>query len=104
MLPMLDPTKDEIISARFLGERFGDRKRSEISALFNLVADKAHWKNPIDARVELTFDEADLLREVVIFYTGSVPTLEVLEPTANRTDGKSLYRVTADGYYVAIGA
>lgn len=100
---MLDIRTDEIIPARFLGERFGDRKRSEISALFDLVADKANWKNPIDAQVALTFDEADLLREVVIFYTASVPSFEVIEPTAYRMDGKSLYRIKADGYYRAVG-
>lgn len=101
---MLDPTKDEIIPARFLGGRFGDRKRSEVHALFGLVSNRANWKNPIDARVALSFEDADLLRQVVIFYTGSVPELEVLEPCAARTDGKTLYRVKAAGYYAAIGA
>lgn len=95
---------DEIIPASFLGGRLGDRKRSEVSALFDLVADKSNWKNPINAEVALTFDEADLLREAVIFFTGSVPSLDVIEPCANRTDGKSLYRVKALGYYITIGA
>lgn len=93
----------EVIPSSFLGGR-GDHTRDEVTALFNLVANKANWKNAIDATVALSFEDADLLREVVIFFTGSVPTFEVIEPTAYRNDRKSLYRVTAAGYYHAIGA
>jgi hypothetical protein len=54
----------------------------------------------------LTFEEADLLREAVPFYTGGSATFEVLEPCSLRTDGRmrSTYRVTAPGYYACIGA
>lgn len=95
--------QDEIIPANFLGGIAGKR-RSEVSAIFDRVADKSNWKLPIKAEVALDFADSDLLREAVIFFTGSVPTMEVIEPFLNRNDGRSMYRVTAAGYYSAVGA
>ncbi len=78
--------------------------RAQLSEAFSLVSDAGDWKNPVDACVtpfcasERNVRLADLLRmieEAVIFYTGSVPTIE--------NDGGS-YSVRAVGYYKAIGA
>lgn len=78
--------------------------RRELSTAFDIVAPKDHWKNPIDATIEVDFNTADLIREAVVFFTGSVPTFEVIETVKDRGDGKGKYRVTAAGYYNTIGA
>lgn len=63
-------------------------------AYFNLVADKANWKNPINAFVPATID-LDAITDAVIHFTGSVPTY---------TMTRKGWNVKAAGYYVAIGA
>jgi len=75
--------------------------RGELSAYFKQVETKDNWKMPIDADVLLDNDR-DLfgLREAVIFFTGSVPTFRPLRARG----GKTLYNVTAAGYYAVIGA
>jgi hypothetical protein len=74
-----------------------DVTRAQLTFFFNLVADKANWKNPIDAVVSIDCDfDMAMIREAVIFFTGSVPNF-----TAK---GRSKYRVTAQGYYVVCGA
>ena len=71
--------------------------RLELSDLFRRVQPQEHWKNPIDAVATLANDRELLgLREAIIFYTGSVPTLASL--------GANQYRVRAAGYYATIGA
>lgn len=74
-----------------------DVTMADLDDAFTRVADKANWKNPIDAVVALHSDfEMLTLREAVIFHTGSVPRIDAL--------GRNRYRVTAVGYYVAVGA
>ncbi len=74
--------------------------RAECEALFNRVVNAENWEKSIDALVEFTNDR-DLLgtREAVIFYTGSVPTIDFVM----RGRGH-VYRVRAAGYYQTIGA
>jgi len=75
-------------------------EQKKYGPLFNLVADKSNWKNPINATVdpkvllEMGATKADL-GKAITFYTGSVATIG--------REGKVL-RVKADGYYIAIGA
>lgn len=72
--------------------------REELSAAFDLVKSKEHWKYPILAYVELDADQA-LIAEAVAYFTGS----EAHFRTAQTEAGEKLL-VTADGYFVAIGA
>jgi len=68
--------------------------------MFDLVAPKDNWKNPINALVE-PMDLVELgitkkdLSDAVEFFTGA-PAVIVREG--------SKYRVTAPGYYIAVGA
>lgn len=73
-----------------------DVTRGELSKAFDSVADRANWKNPINAVVALDSFGICLLTEAVIFFTGSVPSYKSL--------GGGKYRVTAAGYYRTIGA
>jgi hypothetical protein len=81
--------------------------RGELLAAFNRVADRTNWKNSINAVITIsTLDEKNLIREAVIFFTGSVPAfipvrVKLLE---GEREGLPLYRVQAVGYYAAIGA
>jgi hypothetical protein len=65
--------------------------------LFNMVAPKDNWKNPIDATV-LIYDESTLsnLVTAIQFFTGSVATVSKL--------GSCKYHILAAGYYATIGA
>jgi hypothetical protein len=76
----------------------------ELHDAFETVRPAEGWKDPIDAVVDVAGDfELLKLREAVIFFTGSVPTFAPkfgagLKPPTCR------YRVTAAGYYAAVGA
>ena len=71
--------------------------RRELLDLFNRSADRGNWKNPINRVVTLANDRELLgLREAIVFFTGSVPTLTAI--------GTNRYRVRATGYYRTIGA
>ena len=74
-----------------------DVTRGEFSSAFDRVANPTHWKLGIDAVVDVA-DARDL--EVVLrsveFFTGSRATAGIVRP--------GRYRVTAAGYYAAIGA
>lgn len=76
--------------------------QGRLSAAFDKVADKKHWKNPIDTTVECDDLEKEIIYEAVIHFTGSVPEFVVL-PGRHRGQ-KRKYRIKADGYYLAIGA
>jgi len=70
------------------------RMQSELTAAFNLVADKTNWKYPVNALVSMSAD-LGLISDAVVHFTGSVPTMSFL-PMA--------VAVRADGYYRAIGS
>jgi hypothetical protein len=74
--------------------------RGELSLAFARVQNRTNWKLAVDATVTLaTNREILVLREAVIFFTGSVPTFSVvISPDGLR------YRVQAAGYYAAVGA
>lgn len=69
---------------------------------FDLVADKANWKKPIDAMVDAPSGKEDrelfkkLISQAVIFYAGCVPLIVDL--------GDKQIGVKAVGYYEAVGA
>lgn len=73
--------------------------RSELSAAFARVSPTPNWKTRIDEFVTLgpdADDEIMVIREAVIFYTGSVPTFTKVS--------ESTCRVKAAGYYATIGS
>ena len=89
--------------------------RADLQTLFTKVIDANRpvtitggligtpWKERIDAIIRVGGDlgmggdwELFGIREAVIFFTGSVPTLTAMS--------RGYYRVKAAGYYVAIGA
>jgi len=75
--------------------------RGELAAAFDLVSNKENWKAPIDAYVWLDDEQVTLVTEAVVFFAGCVPEFENM---LRRKEGKVRYRVTAIGYYEAVGA
>jgi hypothetical protein len=71
-----------------------DVTRGELDEVFKLVQPKDNWKMPIDAVVPRGTKLA-MLKEAVIFFTGSSPTIKQV---------RGGFRVTAAGYYAAVGA
>jgi hypothetical protein len=69
---------------------------TEMQKLFELVQNEEHWKNPIDAWVPKETD-MDALNEAVIYYTGS----SIL---VGETNDLGMTHITADGYFLTIGA
>lgn len=76
----------------------------ELRQAFDRVSPAPNWKTQIDATIEID-DARDmaLIREAVLFMTGSVPNIT---PTKSFLSGraKKTFRVEADGYYHDIGA
>ena len=73
--------------------------RGELHEAFGLVENPDGWKHPINAvlpREHCNSKALHRIREAVIFYTGSMPTIE--------WETKSTVRVKAAGYYAVIGA
>jgi len=75
--------------------------RGELSKFFELVVPRDNWKNPINAIVDLRDRDLYMIREAVIFFTGSVPQFI---PCLGAKMPKCRYRVIAAGYYRTIGA
>ncbi len=81
--------------------------KAELSAAFDLVADRANWKNPIDATVQLTPQQIILIAQAVPFFAGCEARFSPLSKTVIFDNGGQpvlTYRVTAKGYYAAVGA
>ena len=78
-----------------------DVTRGELSVAFDAVADKANWKNPVDSVVDLNDAEMAMVREAVVFFTGSVAKFEARKGAKLP---RCRYRVRAAGYYKTIGA
>jgi hypothetical protein len=70
------------------------RMQSELMAAFDLVADKGNWKLAIDKTVRWNIDR-ELITDAVVHFTGSVPGFTITG---------AWLRVTAAGYYAAVGA
>lgn len=97
---VLEDLNDQIVD-RIDGR---DVRRAEFADAFNRVADKAHWKNPIDATIIVMGGrELEIVLRSIIFFTGSRATSEILR--ANTLgQGSATYRIRAAGYYAAVGA
>jgi hypothetical protein len=92
----------QVIPANSIGGLEGVT-RADADEAFKLVADRSNWKNPIDRMVYLTDEQVELVREAVIFFTGSVPKIERVY-NMKFLHNANKYHVTADGYYRAVGA
>lgn len=69
--------------------------RGELETAFNVIADSANWKLPIDAVIRSELFE--VCEEACVFFTGS--KLKIVDILST-----NLIRVTALGYYATIGA
>jgi hypothetical protein len=76
----------------------GGYTQPELDAAFSLVANTENWKYPIDATLPsiTSIEKRKLIVFAVMFFTGSTATL-------SKTSGGKI-RVTAPGYYAALGA
>jgi hypothetical protein len=76
--------------------------REELSEAFDRVKDRENWKMPIDKSLagELGAADRSAIEAAVVFYAGCVPTFKV----EGGLCGAMFTRVTAPGYYVAVGA
>jgi len=72
--------------------------RGELNAVFRKVENPENWKLPIDCFVALEAEEKLLLEKAITFFTGSIPSFQVIH------EGCQIYRVKAAGYYAAVGA
>lgn len=73
--------------------------RAQLTAAFNRVAPTDNWKLAIDTTIQLEPLDREVVREAVIFFTGSVPKFEYAGCCGDLT-----CRVTAAGYYATCGA
>lgn len=87
---------DQIVATTVDGRRC---TRRELTAAFNRVAPRTNWKRAIDTTIPLEPLDREVVREAVIFFTGSVPKFEYAGCCGNLT-----CRVTAAGYYATCGA
>ena len=76
--------------------------KAQLSLAFDAVAPKPNWKSPIRTEISLDPYTMALVREAIIFFTGSVPTFRLQGGTTTGAMGR--YSVTADGYYLTIGS
>lgn len=84
-----------------------DILKAELSAAFDLVADKAHWKNPIDATLQLTTEQVALIHDAALFFGAGEAKFHAPAQTVQWDNGDNMvavYHVTAPGYYATIGA
>jgi hypothetical protein len=84
-------------------------QRTRLNQVFSLVQNDEHWKNPIDAIVLAGEATSEEIRDAVVFYTGSVPTITSCTVPARHKLGLVEFKVpalhvVADGYYRTIGA
>lgn len=70
--------------------------RGQLADAFDLVADAANWKNPIDKTLRVSDETRVLIERAVTFFAGCHARFQKL--------GENHYRVTARGYYLAVGA
>lgn len=108
--------RDEIVTT-CNGDRYS---QAELRAAFSLVENVDNWKMPIDAWIHASL--YPIVREAVIHFTGSVPSIHEIESTAPGSNGQRIsigpefsplirtvalqgrVRVKAAGYYSAIGS
>jgi hypothetical protein len=68
----------------------------EAKEAFSLVQNEGNWKNPIDKVICCDDRLLGIIERSIVFFTGSEPKVI--------SQGKGIYRIVADGYYIAIGA
>jgi hypothetical protein len=73
--------------------------RGDLSDAFDHVADKSNWKLPVRATIDTRKVSLEMVKEAVVFFTGSVPTFSQLG-----RDGQPFFQVRAAGYYATCGA
>jgi hypothetical protein len=89
---------------------YTEKQIERLREVFTLVQDQSNWKNPIDSVIPSGPATPFEIHDAVIFFTGSVPTIEhctmygYAHPTALVRVRIPALRVTAIGYYLAIGA
>ncbi len=71
----------------------GGYTKAELTASFNKVKNKDHWKNPIDAVIP--FDDHAITEKAIEFFTATKASFF----RVGGIDGKVRMRVTAPGYY-----
>lgn len=77
-----------------VGQR--EMSKAELSIAFDRVCDQKDWKLPINKTIDEPNEvEEIVLREAVIFFTGSVPTFTIIS--------RGRVNVRALGYYEMIG-
>lgn len=78
-------------------ERFDDHVYAAMLNHFNMVCNKEHWKDEIDAVVkDADMYDLDFMGLAIIHFTGSVPDFWYESETETR--------VTAPGYWEAVGS
>lgn len=77
---------------------FRGYSKAELHDAFELVEDKANWKNPIDTLVPMKLDGGmrHKINAAVIFFAGCEAKFIHA--------GRDRVRVTAPGYYASVGA
>ena len=78
--------------------------RGQLSEAFNRVANPTNWKLPIDATLGCTPLELAMIVESVRFFAGCTATAVYIAPARNAPRARLCYRITAPGYYAAVGA
>lgn len=92
-----EEAKNQIVKGFEEGTYF---RVGDLDKAFDKVKDKTNWKNAINTSVWATVSEITVIREAIIFFTGSVPHLQIYSHDGD----KMLFHVVAAGYYNAIGA
>jgi hypothetical protein len=76
--------------------------QAELEEAFDRVKPSPHWKARIHCEVTVTrVGELDLIRDAVIYFTGSLPEFRLLRVLQ---DFSEVHQVTAAGYWETIGA
>lgn len=105
---MTAKTAANMNAAEFMAH-YTDAKVARLSAVFDLVKNRDHWKNAVDAVIPQFLATPDELAEAVAFYTGSVATVETCEVYMPAPGGMvplrwPAFHVKAAGYFATCGA
>lgn len=71
-------------------------ERLLLEKYFHMVVNKNGWKKPINALIHVTVDEIPMIKRSIAAFTGS-REIEIIEENPGE------YRVSAEGYYNALG-
>ena len=93
VVPPSRQTVDETMMNLQVVSAFGFT-RGDLLEAFNNVKNPRGWKLAIDSTVDIA--EVHKTSEAIIFFTGSIPHF-------TQMPGRSVFRVEAAGYYVAMG-